>query len=794
MEDTVRLTILFFVAFSVANTCVADMKSFDCKMRQMAMDFARKIQPFRSKQQFQQVADALNGAEEAQNCSVTVDMPDDAYGGRKLPAFPIPKQLEPFTTLYVDANKGSDSNSGSMSSPFKTINKAVSVAHSSAQDTTIVLRAGTFYLTEPIRLDAQDSGLTIQNYQDEEVWISGGKVLVPNWKEFNVDPSQKTNIYMADISLQGIESMPGLRVNTARAIRARYPNADPELGFGSSLNAQHWLPPTLPSKPDEIVNPDTPLRTSSDSFQKYAIGIGGPCKYFDPPAGYWCMKTTRGNGRYTYRVPSGMVADKTVLPNQPYRNPKGAIVQTWRPAHWYSTMYEVGEYDPQNGTFVFSKGGYQGGEGADTGAEFYIENVMEELDSPDEWFFNESSKILYFWYNATAGTRPPNDTLFVATQLKTLVTIQATQENPAKDITIRGVNFRDAAYTYLDPHGMPSGGDWALQRMGALFLEGTENTLVDSCIFERLDGNGIMISGYNRNVTIQKNEFAWIGDTAIASWGYTSGTNVQGMGWDGTDGNQPRYNRILNNFAHELGIWEKQSSFYFQAKSCQNFLKGNIFFNGPRAGINFNDGFGGANNITESLLLNTCRESGDHGPFNSWDRQVYVTKVRNGTAQPDKDWDYIYSNFMIANYHSSMAIDNDDGSNYYQTFNNFFAYSSSGMKNDFGGHDNRHYDNIYAYVGKGFGICPQLAGHEDYFYNNTVVMTTNGDYGSGQTCSGDGKTVVHDNHIYTPTGMVTECKMSLAEWQAKGNDPGTTASTWPSDDDLVKATRQLLGI
>ena len=262
----------------------------------------------------------------------------------------------------------------------------------------------------------------------------------------------------------------------------------------------------------------------------------------------------------------------------------------------------------------------------------------------------------------------------------------------------------------------------------------------------------------------------------------------------GTDGNQLRFNRILNNFVHELGIWEKQSSFYFQAKSCQNILKGNIFFNGPRAGINFNDGFGGANNITESLLLNTCRESGDHGPFNSWDRQVYVTKVRNGTAQPDKDWDYIYNNFMIANYQSSMAIDNDDGSNYYQTFNNFFAYSGSGMKNDFGGHDNRHYNNIYAYVGKGFGICPQLAGHEDYFYKNTVVMTTDGDYGSGQTCSGDGKTGVHDNHIYTPTGKVTECKMSLADWQAKGNDPGTTASTWPSDDDLVKETRQLLGI
>ena len=42
-------------------------------------------------------------------------------------------------------------------------------------------------------------------------------------------------------------------------------------------------------------------------------------------------------------------------------------------------------------------------------------------------------------------------------------------------------------------------------------------------------------------------------------------------------------------------------------------LEGNIFFNGPRAGINFNDGFGGNSTIRKNLVFNTCRESGDHG-------------------------------------------------------------------------------------------------------------------------------------------------------------------------------------
>lgn len=614
-------------------------------------------------------------------------------------------------------------------------------------------------------------------------------IINPKWEAVN---TKTANIYKADLSSTEIGSVPGLRVNGKRAIRSRYPNADPELGFGSSLTTK-WVPPTLPSAPDTEIYPDTPKRVSSNSFQHYQLGIGGPCKNFDPPAGYWCGSKTSGGGAFTYTIPSGMIADKTVLPNSPYKNATGAIVQTWRPAHWASWMFEVGDYNTANGTFTFSKGGFQGARGQKTGAEFYIENVMEELDSPNEWFYDEQTKTLYFWYNDTAGTMPPQNTLYVVTQLKTLITVQATQDRPASDISILGVNFRDTAYTYMDPHGMPSGGDWALERMGALFFEGSENALVDSCIFDRLDGNGIMISGYNRYTTIQRSEFSWIGSTAIALWGYTSGTSVKGMGWDGTNGNQPRFIHILYNFVRELGIWEKQSSFYFQAKSCQNTIKGNIFFNGPRAGINFNDGFGGGSNVTENLLLNTCRESGDHGPFNSWDRQVYVTTVSNGTAQPDKDLDYIFYNFMIANYHSILAIDNDDGSNYYQTHNNFFAYSGSGMKNDFGGHDNRHFNNVYAYVGTGFRINGQLPGHEDYFYYNDVIQRNDGDYGNPQ-CTGPGKTVVHDNHIYTPTGKVTECKMSLSDWQAKGNDPGTKASTWPSDDDLVQMIRKLLNI
>ena len=46
----------------------------------------------------------------------------------------------------------------------------------------------------------------------------------------------------------------------------------------------------------------------------------------------------------------------------------------------------------------------------------------------------------------------------VAVCVQVLFNISGTQANPVKGVTLSGLNFRDTAYTYMDPHGMPSGG------------------------------------------------------------------------------------------------------------------------------------------------------------------------------------------------------------------------------------------------------------------------------------------------------------------------------------------------
>ena len=61
----------------------------------------------------------------------------------------------------------------------------------------------------------------------------------------------------------------------------------------------------------------------------------------------------------------------------------------------------------------------------------------------------------------------------------------------------------------------------------------------------------------------------------MASWGSTSNTlNSNGsisvpykVGPDGRAGEQPRGTRVLGNIAHEIGLWQKQSSLWFQVES-----------------------------------------------------------------------------------------------------------------------------------------------------------------------------------------------------------------------------------
>ncbi len=55
------------------------------------------------------------------------------------------------------------------------------------------------------------------------------------------------------------------------------------------------------------------------------------------------------------------------------------------------------------------------------------------------------------------GSPTNSGQLFEATYLKILFELRGNQSNPVQNISFVGLNFMDTVYTYLDPHGVPSG-------------------------------------------------------------------------------------------------------------------------------------------------------------------------------------------------------------------------------------------------------------------------------------------------------------------------------------------------
>ena len=148
--------------------------SFDCAARVSAWNYGKYLLPQRG--DFRTLFEAL----ELQACGLDTPATMDAWTP---PTFSVASGQH---SVFADAEKGDDANTGTIKSPVKTIAKAVEIAEANSGASTVLLRAGTFHVTKTVQVTSDD--LTIQNYNGEEVVVSGGVPLQlkDKWMPYNV--------------------------------------------------------------------------------------------------------------------------------------------------------------------------------------------------------------------------------------------------------------------------------------------------------------------------------------------------------------------------------------------------------------------------------------------------------------------------------------------------------------------------------------------------------------------------------------------------------------------------------
>lgn len=734
----------------------------ECTMRSIAYDMAMRVPAAR--RHSDDILVSLN-ASACPNWTATFrrsDGGDRGTGGRDGSGggdhrFADPASCPPCdgTTIYVDCEQGSDrkGNDGtSIESPLKTLSHAQDVARRlRLQDgrnrpgsgtTTVYIREGMCYLTETLRLSESD--VAWRAYPGERPVLSGGAPLMDlEWTSCGSENDEILVATLPDhVNASAVDGLFTYRgggsdcesvLSQTRLVRARFPNGNSELDRmpsnydklgGSVSSVDAW-------RRAGNVSVRFPGIEKNSSFypwfghsldvrwvQDYHLENGS--SYYASHRQFWQPRIATA-ARFQSEGRTGALSWAA-----------GAVLHVihynwWGNWQWELQRHEVGQLDitdddPKSSAGTsgkradsilhFGRGGWQDAHGGTVSHNyFFIENVLEELDAPGEWYVDICSRKIYYW--PLPNQRGQMDEWkFVATQIPVIVAVSGAHRRKAhatvRNILLRGITFAHSTTTFLaERYTVPSAGDWSVLPKGAVTLNRAVNVTLDGCTWLQVNGNGVALHGMVHNTTISEGDFLKIGDSGIVLVGRLKRSRPYAE--SGDVATVPTNITISKCHFGQTGVYGKQTSALFVSISKRIHFIDNVLYDGPRAGININDGFGGGHVIARNVIFNQVLESGDHGPINTWSRSAYVQKGSNGVETLTPEWNFIDQNFIMlgpkfgSNYGPGdgpcsngdpqfycpknggslfSCLDHDDGSEYYLDTRNVCAFV--GMKNYIG--------------------------------------------------------------------------------------------------------------
>lgn len=399
--------------------------------------------------------------------------------------------------IYVATN-GSDKNNGSKEQPLASIHMAIRMARElrrlndpSVNDGIhIIIREGTYYLTETLRIGPDDSGTPssptiIQAANGEKVIISGGQSIT-NWKKLNqplsaLSANARQNIWVADVPLLGGKprEFRQLWVNDQKAIRARDKNADSMYRIirWNKEDGSCWIPnPSM-----NVFN-----TTGVEMFiqQWWAIAI----------LRIKSMVKQGDSTRITFHEPESRIQNE----------------HPW-PAPWHSK--ETGN------------------------SAYFLSNALAFLDQPGEWYLDIATRKLYYW--PTKDQNLGRDKAIVPV-LETLLNMEGTADRPVSYFYFQGITFshtgwlrpsqqghvpHQAGMYMLDAYKLKVTGTpdkkslenqaWIGRPAAALRVVYSLYTGFEGCNFQHLASTGLDLYKGTQHHRVQGSLFNDIGGTGI---------------------------------------------------------------------------------------------------------------------------------------------------------------------------------------------------------------------------------------------------------------------------------------
>ncbi|MBL7102701.1 MAG: right-handed parallel beta-helix repeat-containing protein [Bacteroidales bacterium] len=460
--------------------------------------------------------------------------------------------------LFI-APLGNDSWSGKLAEPNKNETDGPYATFQKAQETirelkktgklpavgiTVYVREGNYSISKAIKLTTEDSGeknapITWRSYPGERVVFSGGKTISGFTKIKDaeilkrIEKPYHDSILVCDPARAGLKPMEltfhsrkplamELFFNGKAMTLARYPN-------------EGWLKiATVPQFGTELI---------------YEGNL--PHKRFDIPVG-------RHYGRFTYES------------NRPeYWQTEDIWMHGYWSWDWSETYNKIEKIDTEKKE-IYPAAPYNG-TGYTKGQRFYFLNVLEELDSPGEYYINRKTGKLYFF--------PPENIN------KAEVTVSVMEEpffvlENTSYLNIEAITFK-------------------CSRTTAVRIIGGNSNKIAGCVFRNLGNTAVIIDSGKKNGILSCDIYG-----------------IAGCGIQLTGGDRktltPANNYAENNHIYNFGRVFRTYSPAISMNGVGNRLSHNYIHDSPHAGVLF----GGNEHILEfNEIHDIAKETGDVGAF-----------------------------------------------------------------------------------------------------------------------------------------------------------------------------------
>ena len=399
-------------------------------------------------------------------------------------------------TVFHVSPAGRDTDPGTEGRPFASIARAQqavrrTIAAGLRGGVTVSIAAGTYELGEPLKFGPADSGT-----KDHAVTYAAagkGKVIVSGGRRITGWKRGEGKLWTAAVAdvKAGKWHFRQLFVNGRRATRARTPNA---AAAGSYLKLAD--------------------ATLSKDLKTYQMGL---------PSGH--VAAWKNIGDVEIVIHGNWAINRKRLASADAKS--GTI--TLAPPHAKAIPWNT----PTRGRFC------------------YLENALEMLDRPGEWYLDRTTGVVTYW--------PPDGqdmtaAHVVAPVLKRLVEVVGTAAKPVRNLHFGGISFEHTAWP------LPAGGYHGIQachfstagpkppgrRWGtiepAIFCTFADNVSFTDGAVAHTGGSGVYFSDGSLNCRVIGNHVHDVAANGIM----LAGPNDEKL--------VPKNNRICNNYVHATGM------------------------------------------------------------------------------------------------------------------------------------------------------------------------------------------------------------------------------------------------